>query len=114
MPNFRRKARGRPHILQRLCLRVENFGFLASFTRFAVVAKFAPNLLFVAPASGRLSGGRPARPRAPRRRRYALNGMPKCFNSDRAWSSDLAVVTMVTFMPFSLSTFAQSISGKIR
>jgi len=44
MPNFRRKARGRPQILQRLCLRDENFGFLASFTRFAVVAKFAPKL----------------------------------------------------------------------
>jgi hypothetical protein len=39
MPNLRRKARGRPQILQRLCLRVENLGFLASFTRFAVVAK---------------------------------------------------------------------------
>jgi len=54
MPNFRRNARGRPQILQRLCLRVENFGFgplprassnffsiFASFTLFAVV-KFAP------------------------------------------------------------------------
>lgn len=49
MPNFRKNARGRPQILQRLCLRVENFGFFtfcgftfdsaASFTRFAVVAK---------------------------------------------------------------------------
>jgi hypothetical protein len=28
MPNLRRKARGRPQILQRLCLRVENLGFL--------------------------------------------------------------------------------------
>jgi hypothetical protein len=37
-PNLRRYARGRPHSLQRLCLRVENFGFLASLTRFAVVA----------------------------------------------------------------------------
>jgi hypothetical protein len=27
MPNLRRNARGRPHRLQRLCLRVENFGF---------------------------------------------------------------------------------------
>ena len=27
MPNLRRNARGRPHKLQRLCLRVENFGF---------------------------------------------------------------------------------------
>src|SRR5215470_100342 len=39
IPNLRRYARGRPQILQRLCLRVENFGFLASLTRFAVVAK---------------------------------------------------------------------------
>src|SRR5262249_17532395 len=48
MPNLRRYARGRPQILQRLCLRVENFGFFtfcgltllsaASFTLFAVVA----------------------------------------------------------------------------
>jgi hypothetical protein len=48
MPNLRRKARGRPQNLQRLCRRVENFGFFASsgawcnptpsFTRFAVVA----------------------------------------------------------------------------
>src|ERR1700686_316774 len=55
-PNLRRKARGRPQILQRLCLRVENFGFFTfcglvllsvpSFTRFAVVAKFAPNSYF--------------------------------------------------------------------
>jgi hypothetical protein len=37
-PNFRRKARGRPQIWQRLCWREENFGFFASFTRFAVVA----------------------------------------------------------------------------
>jgi hypothetical protein len=39
-PNLRKKARGRPQILQRLCLREENFGFLASFTRFAVVATY--------------------------------------------------------------------------
>jgi hypothetical protein len=37
-PNFRRKARGRPQIWQRLCWREENLGFFASFTRFAVVA----------------------------------------------------------------------------
>jgi hypothetical protein len=41
MPNLRRNARGRPHSLQRLCLRVENFGFFASLTRFAVVAKLS-------------------------------------------------------------------------
>jgi len=39
IPNLRMYARGRPQILQRLCLRVENFGFFASLTRFAVVAK---------------------------------------------------------------------------
>jgi hypothetical protein len=95
-PNLRRYARGRPQILQRLCFRVENFGFLTfcgfvlksvpSLTRFAVVAKFAPNCVlvyretvyretvyaklctanFVAPVS------------------YALNGIPRCFNNERA------------------------------
>jgi hypothetical protein len=49
MPNLRMYARGRPQILQRLCLRVENLGFFTlcgltllsapSLTRFAVVAK---------------------------------------------------------------------------
>src|SRR5690242_17955163 len=53
IPNLRRYARGRPHSLQRLCRRVENFGrtllslarassnffwIFASLTRFAVVA----------------------------------------------------------------------------
>jgi hypothetical protein len=37
-PNLRRNARGRPHNWQRLCWRDLNFGFLASLTRFAVVA----------------------------------------------------------------------------
>src|ERR1019366_916363 len=37
-PNLRRKARGRPQIWQRLCLRQLTFGFRASFTLFAVVA----------------------------------------------------------------------------
>jgi len=46
IPNFRKKARGRPQILQRLCLREENLGFFASFTRFAVVdmQSFFPKL----------------------------------------------------------------------
>jgi len=53
IPNLRRKARGRPQIWQRLCRRVENFGFgsllsrarlnvsciFLSLTRFAVVMK---------------------------------------------------------------------------
>src|SRR5271168_1383272 len=44
MPNLRRNARGRPHRLQRLCWRLENFGFLLSLTRFAVVAILLPIL----------------------------------------------------------------------
>jgi hypothetical protein len=42
MPNLRKNARGRPHRLQRLCWRLENFGFFLSFTRFAVVAILLP------------------------------------------------------------------------
>jgi len=33
MPNLRRNARGRPHSLQRLCRRVENFGFGSLLSR---------------------------------------------------------------------------------
>jgi hypothetical protein len=33
MPNLRKNARGRPHSLQRLCRRVENFGFGALASR---------------------------------------------------------------------------------
>jgi hypothetical protein len=52
-PNFRKYARGRPHRLQRLCWRVENFGFFTrrwvcsvpSLTRFAIVAMFSFQLL---------------------------------------------------------------------
>jgi hypothetical protein len=35
----------------------------------------------------------------------ARNGMPRCFNSARAWSSEVALVTTVIFMPFSFSIF---------
>jgi hypothetical protein len=35
---LRRNPRGRPHSWHRLCLRLLNFGFRASFTLFAVVA----------------------------------------------------------------------------
>jgi len=79
MPNLRRNPRGRPQSWQRLCLRQLNFGFRASFTRFAVVAI---NPLY-----------------APCRK-----GMPKWRSSARAWLSSRAVVTIVMFMPFSFST----------
>ena len=85
MPNLRRYPRGRPQILHRLCLRVENLGFLASFTLFAVVA-----ILSLAISSIR----------------YGRNGMPMCRSSARAGLSLFAVVTTVTFIPFSLSTLA--------
>ena len=82
-PNLRKKARGRPQSLQRLCWRVENLGFFSDLAIFAVVAM----VLFVFSYCAR-------------------KGMPKCFNSARASLSFLAVVTMVTFMPFILSTLA--------
>jgi hypothetical protein len=77
--------------LQRLCLREENLGFFASFTRFAVVAM---NSFFLETRNLKLETS------------YARNGIPRCFSSVRAWSSEPAVVTMVTFIPFILSTFA--------
>src|SRR6476646_4438645 len=40
-PNLRRKARGRPQMLQRLRCWVENFGFLFVLAIFAVVAIFS-------------------------------------------------------------------------
>jgi hypothetical protein len=41
MPNFRRYPRGRPQILQRLCLRTPYFGVLFAFTTIAKRAKRA-------------------------------------------------------------------------
>jgi hypothetical protein len=81
-PNLRRKARGRPQSWHLLCLRLLNFGFRASFTRFAVVA---------------------IKPQLPP---YASwrKGIPKWRSSARAWLSSFAVVTIVMFMPFSFST----------
>lgn len=92
MPNFRRNARGRPHRLQRLCCRDENFGLRLSLTLFAVVAIDSSRIL-----SPELQAAR---------RAYAVcrNGIPKCCSSAFACWSSLAVVTMVTFMPFNLST----------
>src|ERR1035437_8355911 len=89
-PNLRRNARGRPPSWQRLCWRDLNFGLRASLTRFAVVAI----VLALYPVTKYA-------PYAPTR-----NGMPKPFSRARAPLSSAAVVTMVTFMPFSLSTFA--------
>jgi hypothetical protein len=90
MPNLRRNPRGRPHSWQRLCLRLLNFGFRASFTLFAVVAINPLNPLPASYAD---------RTYAPWR-----NGIPKCFNSAFAWLSSLAVVTIVMFIPFIFST----------
>jgi len=75
MPNFRRYARGRPHSLQRLCLRVENLGFRASLTRFAVVAIQSlcvfETCVFLTMKPGNLES-------------YVRNGIPMCFNNVRA------------------------------
>src|SRR5579871_2793593 len=88
-PNLRRNARGRPQSWQRLCWRDLNFGFLASLTRFAVVAMFLLSILLPK------VGYAPAR-----------KGMPKAFSRVRAPLSSAAVVTMVTFIPLILSTLA--------
>jgi hypothetical protein len=78
---------------QRLRCWVENLGFLFVLAIFAVVAIVSFTKYQV------LNTKYPSF-------HYCLNGMPKCLSSARAWLSSRAVVTMVTFMPFSLSTFA--------
>src|ERR1700754_130805 len=55
-PNFRRKARGRPQSWQRLCWRDLNFGFLASLTRFAVVAMSFALYLYCKPVVNPVGG----------------------------------------------------------
>ena len=99
-PNFRRNALGRPQSWQRLCWRDLNFGLRASLTRFAVVAivctLYSTCKLVQSPR------------REPDKYAYAptRNGMPNALSNARAPLSSLAVVTMVTFIPFSLSTLA--------
>jgi hypothetical protein len=41
-PNFRKKARGRPQILQRLYIRTSNFGFRLLFAMRDFLATFPP------------------------------------------------------------------------
>jgi hypothetical protein len=88
---LRRKARGLPQMLQRLRCCVENLGFLFVLAIFAVVAIFS-----FANTKYQILSTVP----------YCLNGIPKLLSSARAWLSSRAVVTMVTFIPFNLSTFA--------
>ncbi len=81
--------------MQRFRLRVENFGFFSDLAMLDVLAIVS----FVCA----LSALKIFRYKVP----YAVrNGIPKCFSNARAWSSFFAVVTMVTFMPLSFSTFA--------
>ena len=88
---MRKYPRGLPHSLQRWCCRVENFGFL-TFCGFTLLS--AQSLTLFAVVAMHLL------------RSYARNGIPSPRKSARAWSSFFALVTMVTFMPFSLSTLA--------
>ncbi len=90
------RAAGR-RVWQRLCWRDLNFGFLASFTRFAVVA------IIFCPFSFR-----PKRRAAIRRRK--LGALPER-HAERLQQAARSivirdVVTIVTFMPLSLSTLA--------
>src|ERR1039457_4561979 len=90
MPNFRRKARGRPHRQQRLRCRHRSLGVLAfrasssfrSFAILAVVAMFSLLLL------------------------YCRNGIPICLSSARPSASVRAVVVMEIFIPLVFSTLA--------
>lgn len=79
--NFRRKARGRPQSGQRLCWRVENFGL-----RFAC-AIFESLAILLYPGA-----------------LYERKGIPMYLRSARPSSSEVAVVTIVTFIPFTFST----------
>jgi hypothetical protein len=125
-PNLRRNARGRPQSWQRLCWRDLNFGVFASLTRFAVVDiihsqsysklrvfgdlpaenECGPNLEPEAPDLRSSTSN--VRPQTLRLEIYAptRNGKPKAFSRVRAPLSSFAVVTMVTFIPLILSTFA--------
>lgn len=78
-PNFLSTLRGRPHVRQRRTFRVENFGFRSDLM---IMARLA---------ICRLS--------------YFAKGMPNSRRRACAVSSRPAVVTMVTFKPFDLSTF---------
>lgn len=77
MPNFRMYARGRPHTWQRLWKRTAYFGFCFHLS----IADFFANPIYL----------------------YLLNGMPSWVSRERASSSLLAVVTMDTSRPRSLS-----------
>jgi hypothetical protein len=86
MPNFRKKARGRPHKGHRLYFCTSNL-----VGRFAL----AINDFFAM----RLSVG----PGLPHPYLYFLKGMPNSFNRNLPSSSVRALVTMVMFIPLTLS-----------
>jgi|GEM_PF-1942981 len=79
--NFRRKPRGRPQSGQRLRCRTGNLGLRVAATIFETFATTLP-----------LAQER--------------NGIPRYFRSARPSSSVRAVVTMVTFIPFTFSTLS--------
>ena len=89
MWNFRMKARGRPHNLQRLRERTLYFGVFASLATFAVVAISKSSAYRLLPTAYWL----------------VRNGIPINWRSFRASSSVRALVTTDTFMPRALSTF---------
>src|SRR5258708_11955153 len=104
-PNLRRNARGRPQSWQRLCWRDLNFGFLASLTRFAVVAIFY-SLSFWFKFFG--SKNLVSYSYAPTRK-----GIPKLFRRARAPLSSSAVATLVPSMPWSLPPLPNSFPRKL-
>ena len=74
--NFRRKARGLPQSGHRLYFRTANLGLRFAWAIFESLATLIP---------------------------HCLNGIPKWRNSANPCSSFCAVVTMLTFKPFTFS-----------
>ncbi len=86
MPNFRKKARGRPHKGQRLYFCTSNF-----VGRFALAINDFLAMRFSVGAG------------SPRLYLYFLKGIPNSFNKNLPSSSVRALVTMVMFIPLTLS-----------
>ena len=101
VPNLRYTARGRPHSMQRRTIRVENFGgrFAAAiFDLLAIWSSLSASPLQDAYAAASAPSS-------------FFSGTPKPLSSSRAAASDLAVVTIVMFMPWGRVNLSGSISG---
>ena len=94
IPNFRKKARGLPHIGQRLYALTPNLGLRVALIMSDFLAKTC--LLVNFQPKARASADQI-------RQHQFLNGMPSSRRSSRPSSSVLAVVTMLMFSPLTVS-----------